>query len=117
MAEEVEETAEDLEERFQKECEDLLGSINQTTEPADEQMNMLQQPLPEGLMDDNDTVYVNSGGGSREQLVLLESRSMGLNVDLADIRASRETNVDSGGDKMANLYDDDALVSRMNTSW
>lgn len=113
----MEETAEDLEERFQKECEDLLGSINQTTEPADEQMNMLQQPLPEGLMDDNDTVYVNSGGGSREQLVLLESRSMGLNVDLADIRASRETNVDSGGDKMANLYDDDALVSRMNTSW
>ena len=113
----MEETAEDLEERFQKECEDLLGSINQTTEPADEQMNMLQQPLPEGLMDDNDTVYVNSGGGSREQLVLLESRSMGLNVDLADIRASRETNEDSGGDKMANMYDDDALVSRMNTSW
>ena len=39
MAEEVEETAEDLEERFQKECEDLLGSINQTG-PA-EQMIVL----------------------------------------------------------------------------
>ena len=97
VAEEVEETAEDLEERFQKECEDLLGSINQTTGPAAEQMNVLEQPLPEGLMDDNDTVYVNSGGGSREQLVFLESRSIGLNVDLANIRGSRETGVDSGG--------------------
>ena len=97
VAEEVEETAEDLEERFQKECEDLLGSINQTTGPGAEQMNVLEQPLPEGLMDDNDTVYVNSGGGSREQFVFLESRSIGLNVDLADIRGSRETGVDSGG--------------------
>ena len=42
VAEEVEETAEDLEERFQKECEDLLGSINQTTGPAAEQMNVLE---------------------------------------------------------------------------
>ena len=59
-------------------------------------------------MDDNDTVYVNSGGGSREQLVFLESRSIGLNVDLADIRGSRETGLDNN---------DEALVSRMNTTW
>ena len=60
-------------------------------------------------MDDNDTVYVNSGGGqSTEQLILLESRSIGLNVDLAEIRKSREMGLDSG-------YDDAA--ARMNSTW
>ena len=68
-------------------------------------------------MDDNDTVYVNSGGGSTEQFVFLESRSIGLNVDLAEIRVSRETGVDSSGGKPPNFNDDNALVSRMSTSW
>ena len=57
----AEETGEDLDERFAKECEDLMGSISEP-EPQDSKFpdHMYLQVSAE----DNDTVYDNSA--SRE---------------------------------------------------
>ena len=103
-----EETAEELEERFQKECEDLLGSIN-SPEPqlhSNGKFNLLQQDA----IDETDTVYNNNN--SREQLLGGENGAVnkgGLNVDLIEVsrdiasRKPMQYNVDT--------------VNKMNATW
>ena len=62
-----------------------------------------------GTGDETDTVYVNSGSReqlmSREHLFLLESKSLGLNVDLADVGSGHKSNFNV------------ATANNMNATW